>query len=584
MNKFEKRRGIMTFRRGIKGNSSCFQGGLLLALAAGCGTAAAADLSSPAVLADNNEVLQAWQQGAGGGQAPDLVQQADGGTTIEWHGGITLDKYVNRSSGGSLLTPGRSGSYYKAEAQSDLRGTAADGDLSYLQLSLTNTDDRSVLSSHPTQINSLLMGRAGKDYQVTLGDVVASYSQLGTSLGLRGIGGQKLFGQSSMFSASAGVLAQSWETLANTVQRTQFLRNVYAGKAETAFGETWRGYVTAQGYSDDTGSLGQGMSLLMPASARATTAGFAYQEGQLGVQGEAGVSRWQEEGQQEHNDNALIVDANWRVQSLGLRAGHHSIGRYYSSLSGMAAPGIKETYVAGDWTAAPWVTFTADARHSANEGAMNTVNAQKTDALLAGAFINFGADWPGWGMMLNHSQSKGESGNGGASSKNEGNGVSLFYYGQVWNGSLGYNEQKVSSNAAPGANAQTTGWVGTVGRNWSDDSGVAGAGWTLGTNLTASLQEQRLDSGGSTRSTVFGLGVSAQRSGWGSLNASLSEGTTSQTTGGADLRLKTYQVDALYPFKGQNSLRFYLRNNQNGGGTITNYSDRVVGLQLVYQQ
>ncbi len=575
----------MTFRRDIKRKPLGFQGVCVLALAAaGCGTAVAADSSNTAVLADNSEVLQAWQQGAAGGQTPDLVQQADGGTTIEWHGGVTLDKYVNSSSGGNTLTPNRGGSYYKAQVQSDLRGTSPDGDLSYMQLSLTNTDDRSVLSSNPTQINSLLMGRAGKDYQITLGDVVASYSQLGTSLGLRGIGGQKLFGQSSMFSASAGVQAPSWEALANTVPRTQFLRNVYAGKAETAFSEAWRGYVTTQGYADDTGSLGRGMSLLAPASARTTTAGFTYQQGQLGVQGEAGVSRWQEEGQDEHNDNAFIVDANWRVESVGLRAGHHDIGRYYSSLSGMAAPGVQETYVAGDWAAAQWVTFTADARHSVNEGAMNTINAQKTDALLAGAFINFGPDWPGWGLMLNHSQSRGESANNGASTENQGNGASLFYYGQVWNGSLGYNEQKVSSNAAPGADAKTTGWVGTVGRNWSDDSGVAGGMWTLGTNLTASLQEQNLDAGGSTRSTVLGLGVSAQRSGWGSLNASLSDGTTTQTTGGPDLRMKTYQVDAAYPFKGQNSLRFYLRSNRTGGGTAADYNDRTVGLQLVYMQ
>jgi hypothetical protein len=571
----------MTFRRGIKGNSYCFQGGWLLALAASCSTAAAADLSNPFILADNSEVLQTWQEKAAGGQAPDLVRQADGGTTIEWHGGVTLDKYVNSSSGGNLLTPTRSGNYYKAVVQSDLRGTSAEGDLSYMQLSITNTDDRSVLSSHPTQINSLLIGRAGKDYQVTLGDVVASYSQLGTNVGLRGVGGLKMFGQ-SMLSASAGVLAQSWESLANTVQRTQFLRNVYAAKAETQLNDAWRGYVTTQGYSDDKGSLGQGVSLLAPASARATTAGFAYQQGELGVQGEAGVSRWQEEGRQEHKDSALIVDANWRVQSVGLRAGHHKIGRYYSSLSGMAAPGIKETYVAGDWSAAPWVTLTADARHSVNEGALNTVNAQKTDALMVGALINFGADWPGWGLMLNHSQSKGKSGNKSASSKNEGNGVSLFYYGEAWSGSLGYTEQKVSSDAAPGANAKTTGWFGTVGRNWSDGSGVAGGGWTVSTNLTASLQEQHLNAGGSTRSTVLGLGISAQRAGWGSLNASLSDGTTTQTTGGADLHLRNYQVDAVYPFKGQNSLRFYIRNNQNGGGGVTtNYSDRTVGLQLV---
>jgi hypothetical protein len=78
---------------------------------------------------------------ASGGPAPELVQGEDGATKIEWHGAASVDFYSRSASGGAMLTPYRGGHYHRIGMQSDLRGTAPEGDVAWMQLALTQTDD-----------------------------------------------------------------------------------------------------------------------------------------------------------------------------------------------------------------------------------------------------------------------------------------------------------------------------------------------------------------------------------------------------------------------------------------------------------
>ncbi|HET7831422.1 MAG TPA: hypothetical protein VFK88_00505 [Gallionella sp.] len=539
-------------------------------------------------LADNSEVLQAWQS-ASGGEMPELAQDPEGGTRIEWHGGITLDKYETNATGGNTLTPLRQGNFYKAQVQGDVRGTNQEGEVSYAQFSATNTDDRAALS-HATQINSLQFGRMGKGYQVALGDVAASFSALGASLGLRGILAQKQFGQTTL-AGTAGVIAESWESLVRSVPRTKLVRDVAAAKLETPVSASTRVFGTVQGYSDEKGSLATGISALAPAAASSATVGFAMQQERFSLQGEAGGSHWSEEGQLGHNDNAVVLDASWGFDKGFLSAGHHKIGKYYGSLGGGAGVGVKETYLNGNWNAASWITLGADARHSQNDMAgtpppvtipptpPSTPNAAKTDSLATNASINFGPSLPGWNLLLNQMLSKGWNADN-STNRNSSYGANLVYAGQEWNSGLGYTRSRLTNNAAAASNSQTTGWTFNLGKLLTD----ASATWTASANFLAAHQEQKLDAGGSTRSTNWNLGLTGQRSGWGSLTASYQAGVTSQTVGGPDLRQKGYLVDATHPFQGTNaSIKLYLRSNHTYGAPGLGYNEKTAGLQLVYQ-
>lgn len=560
---------------------------LALALAAVFSGWSTASHAGTILLADNSQVLQTWQQNTGSTAAPQLVEQVDGGTRIQWQGALTLDAYSNSSRGGNLVTPVRDGSFYKAQVQGDVRGTDEGGAVTYMQFSASHTNDQGVISHAPGgQLNTLQMGRAGEGYLVSLGDVAANFSALGTNAGLRGLMGQRLFGQ-TLLAATVGVQAESWESLANVVDRTTYLRQVYAAKLETPLSQGGKVFATLQGYDDDDGSLNSGTSTLAPASTRSMTAGFAYQEGRFGVQGEAGTSRWQEEGQSRKNDHAFIVDANWAFDTAGLRAGFHDIGKHYVSLSSQGGNGIREAYLNGSWMAANWLNLTADLRHSENELAATppltvpptppTANAAKNNALAMTAAITFGPEYPAWTLLLNQALSDGENSDG-TQNRNEGYGTTLAYAGPNWNSSLGYNLSKVKNDGTVSTSGQTNAWVFNMGKMWTDEV------WSLGLNFAANLQDQDLDTGPGPRTKTWQLGLSSQRTGWGALSASYMHGNTQQS-GGDELNQRGWQFEASYPFKGQNALKFYFRDNKVSGSTQTpsaDYSEQTAGLQLVY--
>ena len=545
-------------------------------------------------LADNGTVLAQFAQ-ASGGPAPELKKGDDGATQIEWHGGATVDFYSRSASGGAMLTPYSGGHYHRIGMQSDLRGTAPEGDVSWMQFALTQSDDPSLIMLGNSQINTLNAGRAGKGYRLAFGDVAVNHSTLGANLPLRGILAQRYFGQ-ALVSASAGVIAESWEALADQGRRRMFLKNAYALKAESPFGQNLQAYATVQGYREDGDSVGANAPALVPSSGSTATAGLNWREGRYYLQAEGGLSRYGEKGLDGHRDRALIVDGGWQGDKLGLRLGHHDLGRYYASLSGLAGAGIRETYANASWQAAQWMSLTGDVRRSENQMAAPPVPPPpptipptpvtpytpfvgRTEAANLRAQFTF-ADVPGLGLGLNVGESHGKS--SGGSNRNANQGANLTYMQPAWNASLGYQNSTLKNSIAAGSDSRSDTWMASYGRNWSDATEVAPASWTLNATASGSFQRQHLENGTTSTLNTLNLVVMGERSAWGRLSAILGGSRGHDATGG-DLRQHWYQLDAGRALGQRGGIRVYVRGMSSfQDRSAIAYRDKTAGVQLSY--
>lgn len=545
-------------------------------------------------LADNGTVLAQFAQ-ASGGPAPELKKGDDGATQIEWHGGATVDFYSRSASGGAMLTPYSGGHYHRIGMQSDLRGTAPEGDVSWMQFALTQSDDPSLIMLGNSQINTLNAGRAGKGYRLAFGDVAVNHSTLGANLPLRGILAQRYFGQ-ALVSASAGVIAESWEALADQGRRRMFLKNAYALKAESPFGQNLQAYATVQGYREDGDSVGANALALVPSSGSTATAGLNWREGRYYLQAEGGLSRYGEKGLDGHRDRALIVDGGWQGDKLGLRLGHHDLGRYYASLSGLAGAGIRETYANASWQAAQWMSLTGDVRRSENQMAAPPVPPPpptipptpvtpytpfvgRTEAANLRAQFTF-ADVPGLGLGLNVGESHGKS--SGGSNRNANQGANLTYMQPAWNASLGYQNSTLKNSIAAGSDSRSDTWMASYGRNWSDATEVAPASWTLNATASGSCQRQHLENGTTSTLNTLNLVVMGERSAWGRLSAILGGSRGHDATGG-DLRQHWYQLDAGRALGQRGGIRVYVRGMSSfQDRSAIAYRDKTAGVQLSY--
>lgn len=545
-------------------------------------------------LEDNATVLAQFAQ-ASGGPAPQLVQDEEGATKIEWHGSATVDFYSRSASGGATLTPYSGGHYHRIGMQSDLRGTAPEGDVTWMQFALTQSDDPSLLLLGNSQINTLSAGRAGQGYRVAFGDVAVNHSSLGANLPLRGLLAQRYFGQ-TLVSASAGVIAESWEALADQGRRRMFLKNAYALKAETPFGQNLQAYATVQGYREDGDSVGANALALVPSMGHSATAGLNWREGRYFLQAEGGLSRYGEKGLDGHRDRALIVDGGWQGDKLGLRLGHHDLGRYYASLSGLAGAGIRESYANASWQAARWMSLTGDVRRSENQMAAPPVPPPpatipptpvtpytpfvgKTEAANLRAQFTF-ADVPGLGLGLSVGESHGKS-SGGGSNRNANQSANLTYMRPAWNASLGYLNGK-QSNSISGSDSRSDTWMASYGRNWSDATDVAPASWMLNATASGSFQRQHMENGTTSTLNMLNLVVSGERSSWGRLSAILGGSRGHDATGG-ELRQHWYQLDAGRALGQRGGIRLYLRamSSFQERAAIA-YRDKTAGVQLSY--
>ncbi|MBW6508423.1 MAG: hypothetical protein K0A94_02655 [Desulfuromonadales bacterium] len=534
------------------------------------------------LLASNDQVLVAWQEGQQGGPTPQLVAQEDGGTVIQWQGNVSYDFYRRESRGGHLVTPYGTGNFYQGRLASDVRALHPRGSVSYLQFSGRYTDDPSVLSKAVGgQLDTLQFGHVGTGYQVAFGDVAANFSTLGTSLGLRGVLAQTLLGKTTV-SATAGYLSQDWETLVDSSKRTQYLRQAYALKIETPVHDNLRVFISGQGYRDDSDSIDAGLTLLPTASTQAGTVGFAFDLGRFAVQAEGGASRFREKGGESETDHALIVDVGWLFDALALRAGYRDIGLYYNSLSTQGGNGIEEIYLNGNWRAASWLSVNADLRRAENEiaGFGGSSSFSETNALATSAVITFGPDFSAWSLMLNQSLSDGENSNG-STNRNQTYGAVVSYADSNWNSGLGYQLLDVKNRGSYSSDSQIDSWQFHLSRTWQGYRETVPS-WHLTPTLTVNYQDQKLDIGNGSSTLNWQLGLSGERARWGSFAAGYGEGRTTQT-GRSDLRQQNWQIEVGYPLWKEALLKAYYSGNRVSGsepGQGANYREQTFGLHF----
>lgn len=531
----------------------------------------------------NDAVVQEWSKNNAGASSPSLTQQEDGGTKIEWHGGISVDNYTNdiasQNSFGSSLNQGN---HTLAQLQSDLRNTTQSGDVNYFQLSATSTNDRAVLSQYPRQINSVQVGRAGAGYILSVGDVAPNFSSLGSALGVRGLIGQRQVGQVAI-SAYAGVVAPSWEYIESRVPRTQLMKEVQGAKVEYSFTEKLKAYVTGQHGMDKADSAD--IAVLAPTKIHSGSIGFQYLDNDYQLTGETALSHFQQEGEQSRNGHATIVDGAWRGQTVSLRGGYHDLNAKYISLSQAAQPGIREGYAGADWVLASWISLGVDLRNSKNFTLATLFNPSQmtdTDSGSVRANINFGANHPNWSMSVQESVSNSRDPRNQRSYREQST-INLNYAQEKWNAAIAYGLAKEQSEANPRMDSHTDNWQASVGRLFNNQDAISMATWSINTNLSASLQNQHLSDGLETKAFLSSFNISAQRNDWGLLNVMLGNGFNTRPLGQSTLRMTTLQIDGSRQLGTRGNIKLYAREVRRNMNDAALFADeRITGVQLSY--
>lgn len=541
------------------------------------------------VLAANDQVLQQWAQSSGTA-APQLVETpggGGGGTRLEWTGSIAYDHYQNKSRGGFTLTPIRDeSSNNTGQVQTEIKSTSSEGAVSWFTFGATFSDDRAILD-HPSLINNLQLGHSGESYRVAFGDVPVSFSALGTNTGLRGLFGEGYLGK-TLFQAVAGVQSDTWESIAKEDQRTRYLRNSYAFKVEQPFGDSFSTYLTIQGYSDDYDEDTAAVTGLSSADGNATTLGFKFRQGRFTLDGEGGTSDWEEKGYVDEGDEAWILDAAWQGERLGLQAGYHDLGLWYTSLSGDALSGVSETYANINWMANSWLSLTGDIRHTENERAKPppgleppvavpySPNAVEADSWMLSANLAIVAV-EGLNLQLSHSESDGKNDGGGENDQQD-SAINLQFNRDNWSSGIGYQHGDYENDAASASNSSTDGWNVFIGRDWVESSGS----WNIGTTVTYSDQRQSLDTGARNSNQSYQLALNGQHVRFGQFSLMWYDGRVRDPGSGQHLDQRGIQAEAGRALGKYGSLKlYYSRNDSFEDRADIAYMERTLGLQFL---
>jgi hypothetical protein len=544
----------------------------------------------------NEQVLRTWQQ-----QTGQNIWQQDGGK-LEFRGAASLDVYDNQvrvpsGNTGAALSGLRDGSFARGIFQGDARSTNSTQDTSYVQGVFTSTNDRGVLPRYANQINSFQMGRAGVGYQMAFGDVVAGYSSLSSNLGLRGLLASREIDKFSV-SGFAGVVAESWEALSkrdpldNLPARTQYLRDVYGLKAEQSFTANWRGFATAQHFGDRVSSASPVASTIngvvtpirAPVKGEAVSLGLKYQEQNAQLVAEYAASRSKDltTGNKADGD-ALVLDGTYRWQVFGLRAGFHDLEPEFASNAQSVAPGIRETYVGGDWQITPQLLWNVDLRESATR-LVGSNQASELDTVgnrLAYSFANIA----GLSVNLSDTRNRGKD-NLGNPVRTDQTQLGLAYGASVWNTNLSVGQGKTRNPQNPVSDGNTRSWQAALGRNWTDAQADLPASYQLTVQATAFGQSQKFAATGTgSRSTSVGLNASLNTQRWGLWSAAWQRQLSTQPTVGApDLWSSVFSFDWARQIGEAWSLKAFARANRRNHGDLNLQADeRTLGLQAGYK-
>lgn len=532
----------------------------------------------------NEQVSQSWHQNNPNAPIPRVVASEDGTTKVQWTGSVTGDVYTNSvtSANGSTNTALGEGTFHKVVVTSDVRRTREDGAVDYFQIGLTETDDKAVLSQKSHQINNLQLGHSEDLYSVAAGDITPNFSSLSSSLGARGIMGQRKIGQSSNITGYVGTVSESWEALTGSLPRNQFLRDTYGVKIEKDLSEYIKIYGTGQKGKDRKGSVTNSSlsSYALATQLSSVTGGLQYQKEQMQINAEIATGQSEIDTQDENAGNAYILDLTWANEKVSAHAGYHMLDADFATLSSMALPGITEYYAGGDVVLKPWLTLGTDVRTTKSKTLQSLQPDTKTDSTTLRAVSNL--DSTEWNLSVQNTESVTRV----LANKNrvDESSATLNYTAQKWSAGLGYSlgEYRNSDNTA--ADSDTKNWQLNLGNSINNTGADASIPlvWSFDTMLGVTLQDQSLVTGGSIKNEMYSLTLTGQRVQWGKINIILSSGVLKQPTG-ADLKTNGLQFEASHDFANTSTAKIYLQNTKrNINDPLLESTEQVLGAQYNY--
>jgi hypothetical protein len=551
----------------------------------------------------NEAALKLWQSVAGD-QVPAVIAGDKATSKIEWRSTVTTDAYTNdikpppaAAGAPPTATPLNKGNFATTNIASDIRLIEPSGEVTAFQVGVTASNDRAILSRYPNQVRSLAFGRTGSTYQVGAGDATVGYSQLGTTLGLRGLSIQKALGDWTV-SGYSGVVTDSWEALFNRSPldngpaRNRYTRSVAGTKAEYALQPGLKLFATAQGYRDSADSIpDQGVGM-PPSDARAVSTGMAYQVDGLSVSSEAASSKFDARDQPVRRGSAYLLDAAYKLPEIGFRAGYHSVAPSFVSLSLSVPPGLREGFLGGDWNAASWLVVGSEYRESSNRTIsltpsnaeplqpmppMNVQLAGRSRTITNRANITFGGALPGLSAMLASNRSVGADPSS-AQRLSQTSSAALSFNSATWNATFSANNTSASNSSNPQADSESHMLQAQFGRNYMGTI----IPWTFGWTLMGAQQSQRMTFlGTESKSRSRGITVNGNRSDWAQFALIYQEAYQTQAAGGPELATHSLQIELTKKYGQQNALKAYLRQSQrNVGDAALRTDERVFGMQV----
>ena len=427
-----------------------------------------------------------------------------------------------------------------------------------------------------------LIGTTSANTNFLAADAVnANFSNLGTNLALRGRSCTTQFG-STKVTAAVGKFADDWPLLANGQPPTP-TRDAAAAKVDYELTDSLKTFVTAQGYQYGMNGMPSGISQVQLGRAQSVTTGLDFRQGRFALLAEVGGSHRDDGLQNEQESAAAALDGSWRASdSMTLRLGHRDVGRSYTTLSGFAAPGLKETYTGAKWSATPWLSLDTDLRRSLNSMATDAV-ARDAVSLSTSATVAI-PHLAGWGFNLQALQSTGANADGSGNDLTN-YGAAVRYANKSWQTGLGFT-QGTFDNARASGNGTSAGLNYDFAIVWNDVMASVPPSWNARFTFGTAYQRQDFDTGSIARNANANVGIAVQHQQWGMFSAAMARGHSAQLAG-AYADSQTYQSEFSRPLSKKHSVKFYYRQTRTvnyNDTTASEIRDQSGGLQFVLLQ
>lgn len=555
-------------------------------------------LSMAHAQSENEAVLDGWAAQTG---EQVEVDRSEGGA-VTWSVSASVDIYqrqVESPGEADLLTPRRDGRFHNAAVSAEWRATQ-DGDHgSHFYVANTHSSDRAVQALYRNKVTSLQAGISRPGRRAVVGDVVANFSTLGASTGLRGTALQWQAGRHTV-EAFGGVVSDSWETLwgakplAYAVEGPSGKRHVYGTKFSTPLSERITVFATVQAFGDRVVEAIDGVyadSRPQPAfNGRTSTLGAAYQRrfggGQVvDVEIEHGGSRADALASGDRRSDrafslSLRGDVPWSGGRYTLGLGHHDLGMDWAGIGAAALAGSRESYLSNSiqWdNGFSW-------RHDWLDGLTRQPWGDDTYSVMQGTSthqLGWQPEWMKGGSLALHDIRTRTRDNAGANSRAQQTQASVSLVHGDWQGSVQWGLSGEDFYSVSGEQVRLRDWQVAVGHSTRDLSRnfLQLASYTVNVSAGRKAHTTGVDNRLLVRSA--GVDLSTFSPVWGSLSLSHARQWVRLAVGGSEVPTRSTTLSYSKDLRSGLSLRVYASHlAQNVGLTYAQLREKAVGIQL----